>query len=188
MDDACSCTRVRTALQHDTAESVAAGAILSEIIDLVHNLDKLSLRLMTDPMSFSPSFSIDPITIKLQITGWKMGVNKLEMMSKMWFPALEKSSSWLFFFISSTFMDWISRDLVFYGRRSQSANTEDKQKKKRLKWEIWKQKVNLNKYFTFSSHWTFLVSQKAKKCSLQNEKEVLMMNVKFCFMQEIKPE
>lgn len=89
MDDACSCTRVRTAL--DTAATAVAAAIRSETGDLVHSSDKLSPRLMTDPMSFSSSFN-RPNNNKITNHRVKRGVNKLETMSKMWFPALEKSS------------------------------------------------------------------------------------------------
>lgn len=52
MGDACSCTHVHVAVMlYDTAGFVAVEAILCEISDLAHNLDKLSLQSMTDLMS-----------------------------------------------------------------------------------------------------------------------------------------
>jgi hypothetical protein len=86
MDDACSCTRVRMVLG-----TAVAAATLSVTDDLVHNSDKLSHRLMTDPMSFLLLFD-RPNNNKITNHRVKKGVNKLETMSKMRFPALEKSS------------------------------------------------------------------------------------------------
>lgn len=94
--DACSCIHARTTMASPNGIVGAAAAdvaALSEISDSVRNPDKQSLRSTTGQSlsCFSVVSPSTPITIKLQIIPGR--VNKLGMMSKMWFPALEKSSS-----------------------------------------------------------------------------------------------
>lgn len=169
--DAYNCTRVHMAVvwRDETADGSAAVEVnQGEISDLVHSQDRLSLQSMRGRsmscysiVSFFLSLSLFSTTIKVWFTG---RVNKLGMMSKMWFPALENSSS---YFLSLRHLwSWASGDsLIYFVEDSYNQQAQRKKRNQQtseaLKWKIWTQKVNLNVFSSVlfsSASWINIVS------------------------------
>jgi hypothetical protein len=124
VDDAYSCIRDRMIVEN-VVVAVAAGATPNEINDLVHSSNKRWHQLMMfQSMSCFTLPLLSSITRYLQqpkktykSPGPKAEeVNKLGLMSKMWFPALEKSSSC--FYLRHLWTE--SKEIFFY--RQQKTN------------------------------------------------------------------
>lgn len=101
-DDACSCIRARTTLAWPSgiAGAAVAEAALSAISDSLRNPDKRWHRSKTGRlMSWLVVTLMSQITMKNESPGHQRRVNKPGVMSKMRFPALEKSSSLLVFYL-----------------------------------------------------------------------------------------